>query len=78
MRSIDDITFSKKNDCIEIRVKGRSFMHNQVRIIVGTLIKVGKNKIDELSIKKILNSGDRKKAGPTAPAEGLYLEKIIY
>ena len=78
LRSIDDITFSKKNDCIEIRVKGRSFMHNQVRIIVGTLIKVGKNKIDELSIKKILNSGDRKKAGPTAPAEGLYLEKIIY
>ena len=53
-------------------------MHNQVRIIVGTLIKVGINKLNELSVKEILNSRDRKRAGPTAPAEGLYLEKIIY
>ena len=77
-RSIDKIIISKKYDCIEIRVEGKSFMHNQVRIIVGTLIKVGINKLNELSVKEILNSRDRKRAGPTAPAEGLYLEKIIY
>ena len=77
-RTIDKIIISKKYDCIEIRVQGKSFMHNQVRIIVGTLIKVGINKLNELSVKEILNSRDRKRAGPTAPAEGLYLEKIIY
>ena len=77
-RSIDKIIISKKYDCIEIRVEGKSFMHNLVRIIVGTLIKVGINKLNELSVKEILNSRDRKRAGPTAPAEGLYLEKIIY
>ena len=78
LRSIDDILISKKDKCIEIRVKGKSFMHNQVRIIVGTLIKVGMNKLSERSVKKILSSKDRSKAGPTAPSEGLYLEKIIY
>ena len=78
LRSIDGITISKKNSCIEIRVKGKSFMHNQVRIIVGTLIKVGTNKLNEECVKKILKSKNRNRAGPTAPAEGLYLEKIIY
>ena len=78
LRSIDGITISKKDSCIEIRVKGKSFMHNQVRIIVGTLIKVGINKLDEECVKKILRSKNRNRAGPTAPAEGLYLEKIIY
>ena len=53
-------------------------MHNQVRIIVGTLIKVGMNKLSELCVKNIINSKNRNKAGPTAPAEGLYLEKIVY
>ena len=53
-------------------------MHNQVRIIVGTLINVGINKLSEICVKKILSSKDRNDAGPTAPAEGLYLEKIVY
>ena len=78
LRSIDDILISKKDSCIEIRVKGKSFMHNQVRIIVGTLINVGVKKLNEQSVKKILSLKNRSKAGPTAPAEGLYLEKIIY
>ncbi|MBD23206.1 MAG: tRNA pseudouridine(38-40) synthase TruA [Alphaproteobacteria bacterium] len=78
LRTIDDISIEKENDCIEIRVKGKSFMHNQVRIIVGTLIKVGMNKLSELCVKNIINSKNRNKAGPTAPAEGLYLEKIVY
>ena len=59
-------------------VKGKSFMHNQVRIIVGTLIKVGMNKLSELCVKKILISKDRSKAGPTAPADGLYLKNVYY
>ena len=53
-------------------------MHNQVRIIVGTLIDVGKKTLVEESIKNIIKSKDRKNAGQTAPASGLYLEKIVY
>ena len=53
-------------------------MHNQVRIMVGTLINVGKDIFDVADIPEIIKSKDRKKAGPTAPSNGLYLEKIIY
>ena len=77
-RSIKDIKIQKKKNLIEIRVIGKSFMHNQVRIIVGTLINSGLERWDKKEVKKILNSKDRKNAGPTAPAHGLYLEKIMY
>ena len=78
IRTIDEIKVKKENECIEIRVCGKSFMHNQVRIIVGTLLKIGIDQIDENNLKEILMSKDRRNAGPTAPADGLYLEKIIY
>ncbi len=77
-RSIKDIKILKKNNLIEIRVIGKSFLHNQVRIIVGTLVNSGLEKWDEKEVKKILHSRDRRNAGPTAPAHGLYLEKIMY
>ena len=52
LRTIDDIIISKRKDLINIRVEGKSFMHNQVRIIVGTLINVGINKLSEICVKK--------------------------
>ncbi len=78
IRSINDIKVKKTKDYIELRVIGKSFLHNQVRIIVGTLIKITRDQGSNDEILNILNSKDRKKAGPTAPAHGLYLEKIIY
>ena len=69
---------TENEDFIELRVFGKSFMHNQVRIIVGTLINVGKEIIKESYMQQILDSKERKNAGPTAPASGLYLEKIKY
>ena len=78
VKTIDEIIFEENGDFLEIRVFGKSFMHNQVRIIVGTLLNVGRELIDESSISQILNSKERKNAGPTAPASGLYLEKIKY
>jgi len=77
-RSINDIKIKKKNNLIEIRVVGKSFLHNQVRIIIGTLINVGIEKWDKDNVKEILNSKKRENAGPTAPPHGLYLEKINY
>ena len=78
IRSIDDIKIKKEKDIIKIKVLGRSFLHNQVRILVGTLVNVGKGKWDQRKITEILNLKDRRKSGPTAPAYGLYLEKVNY
>ncbi|MAI28843.1 MAG: tRNA pseudouridine(38-40) synthase TruA [Rickettsiales bacterium] len=78
IRTIEGIKIKKESDFIKLRISGRSFLHNQVRIMVGTLIQVGKEILKETDIKKIIQSKNRKNAGPTAPPSGLYLEKIIY
>ena len=59
-------------------MSAKSFLHSQVRIIVGTLVEVGKGKILPGNIKNIIESKDRSQAGATAPAHGLYLLKVEY
>lgn len=72
----DELSFSP---CmINIEVEGNGFLKNMVRNIVGTLMEVGRKKLASEDIKKILASGDRKNAGPTAPPHGLYLVKVFY
>ena len=62
----------------EIRVSGSGFLYNMVRIIAGTLMEVGRGKIAPEQIPAILESKDRKQAGPTLPPQGLRLEWIRY
>lgn len=63
---------------IRIRVTGNGFLYNMVRIIAGTLIEVGRAKITPDDIPSIIESGDRSKAGDTAPAKGLVLVGYEY
>jgi tRNA pseudouridine38-40 synthase len=63
---------------IEIDIRGNAFCMNMVRIMVGTLIEIGKRKRSRESICNALTSHDRKSAGPTAPAHGLTLEEVYY
>ena len=63
---------------IIFQFKARSFLHNQVRSIVGSLKMVGEKKWKPHYIKIILEKKDRQKCGPIAPPEGLYLKKIVY
>lgn len=63
---------------IGIIVEAPFFLKNMVRIIAGTLLYIGKGKITPQTVKKILNSGDRSLAGPTAPPHGLILYKVLY
>ena len=63
---------------IKIRISGNGFLYNMVRIIVGTLVKVGYHFYPPEYVKTILDACDRTKAGPKAPAEGLKLVKIEY
>ncbi len=78
VRTITKARISLKNRKITFTFKGTGFLRYQVRNMVGILIKVGENKIDPIDVKKILDSCDRSKNGVTAPAEGLYLMKVIY
>ena len=63
---------------IKIRISGNGFLYNMVRIIVGTLVKVGYHFYPPEYVKTILDACDRTKAGPKAPAEGLKLVGIEY
>ena len=78
IRTLDKISLSCVGDEIIINVSAKSFLHNQVRIIVGTIYKVGDETLEPNNIKNILEGKDRNLAGTTAPAEGLYLEKVEY
>ena len=59
-------------------IEADAFLRHMVRNIVGTAVEVGRNRIKEEDIPEILKSCDRRKAGPTAPAHGLFLEKVFY
>lgn len=63
---------------IIIRVSGNGFLYNMVRIIAGTLIEVGQGRRSVASVEQALMTGERSKAGPTAPARGLMLKGIRY
>ncbi|MBL7155917.1 MAG: tRNA pseudouridine(38-40) synthase TruA [Candidatus Omnitrophica bacterium] len=78
VRTIKRLSIKKTGDFIHIDIEGNGFLHNMVRNIVGTLIEIGRGYLAESNMKKIIALKDRRKAGPTAPAKGLALEKIIY
>ncbi len=61
-----------------IILEAPSFLHKQVRSIVGTLIRIGMGNLAPQNMKKILEAKDRKACGPLAPPEGLYLKEITY
>ena len=63
---------------IEIEVEADAFLYNMVRIITGTLVDVGVGRTSTDSIPDIIKSGDRRRAGMTAPPEGLFLKKVFY
>lgn len=76
--TVREICEPLSSQMIEIDITGSGFLYNMVRIIAGTLVGVGKKEIDVKSIPKIISSGDRKRAGMTAPARGLMLMDVCY
>jgi len=63
---------------IRFEVEANGFLKQMVRALVGTLVEVGKGKIDSEGFRKILDFRNRKEAGPTAPARGLFLKEVKY
>ena len=78
IRTISDLHIETNVDKMKIYISADGFLYNMVRIIVGTLILVGSNKIKEDFVKNIIESGVRQNAGKCAPANGLCLEKVFY
>ncbi|MBR5314725.1 MAG: tRNA pseudouridine(38-40) synthase TruA [Clostridia bacterium] len=78
VRTIKYFNVKRVDDRVIINVAADGFLYNMVRILVGTLIEVSEGKIDVNGLDALIASKDRKKAGFTAPASGLYLNKIVY
>lgn len=78
VRTIYSLDLAKQGDIISLQICGNGFLYNMVRIIVGTLVKVGMGVYPPEHVKEILDACDRTKAGPKAPPEGLTLIGIEY
>lgn len=78
IRQIYKIDLLKRGDFIYLEFEGNGFLKHMVRNIVGTLVQVGKNQIKASDVGRILESKDRKQAGPTAQPQGLCLVGVEY
>lgn len=78
VRTIYFLRVIKEGDMIRIQINGNGFLYNMVRIIVGTLLKVGTGMYPPEHVKEILEAKDRRLAGPKAEARGLTLMEIEY
>lgn len=78
VKTLDSLTVRRDGTVIEIAATARSFLHNQVRTMVGTLSLVGSGDWTAADVAAALAARDRSAAGPTAPAAGLYLTAVDY
>lgn len=78
VRRVTNASVVREGDKVIFRVSANGFLYNMVRIMAGTLRDISIGKIDAKDIKKIIDGKDRKKAGLTAPADGLYLINVKY
>ncbi len=78
VRNVLSASVKREGERVEFTFSADGFLYNMVRIMVGTLLDISSGKIPENSIKKIILSCDRNQAGFTAPACGLYLNKVYY
>lgn len=78
VRLVDHIAIERRKDRVVFTFHGTGFLQNMVRIMVGTLLEVGRGYWTPEQVRDILAARDRKQAGPTAPPEGLCLMKVDY
>ncbi len=78
VRTIYSLTVTKADDLITIRISGSGFLYNMVRIIAGTLVKIGMGVYPPEKMEEILEEKNRAAAGPTIPARGLTLVSLEY
>jgi tRNA pseudouridine38-40 synthase len=77
-KTLDRLDVSREGDMIVVRASARSFLHSQVRSMVGSLKLVGEGKWSPRDFRAALDARDRARCGPLAPPEGLYLVRVDY
>ncbi len=78
VREIQSLTVTRHGDMVTLAVTGDGFLYNMVRIIAGTLLQVGSGDLSPAQIPAILAAQDRRQAGPTLHANGLFLHAVRY
>ena len=78
VKSLDKLNVRRAADEIVVEASARSFLHHQVRSMVGTLRLVGEGKWARRDVERALKTADRKECGPVAPPDGLYLVRVDY
>ncbi len=78
VRTVYSAGVERSGDTVTFTVSGSGFLHNTVRIMVGTLLWISEGKISEANIERAFATGDRELLGVTAPPNGLYLNKVLY
>ena len=78
LRTLDRLDVIRDGDLIEVRASARSFLHNQVRSMVGSLKRVGEGAWSVADLKAALDARDRAACGQVAPPDGLFLTKVDY
>jgi tRNA pseudouridine38-40 synthase len=78
VKTLDRLDVERDRDEVRIHASARSFLHHQVRSMVGTLVQVGEGRWSADDLARALAARDRKACGPVAPPEGLYLVKVDY
>lgn len=78
VKTLDRCDVSRAGETLQIWCEAQSFLHRQVRSIVGTLVEVGLGKMSADDVAAALAAADRTRCGPVAPADGLYLMRVDY
>ena len=78
MKTLDTARVSRVGEEVHLVFEARSFLHRQVRSMVGTLVQVGLGRWTKADVKAALEARDRSACGPVAPADGLYLTGVGY
>lgn len=78
VREIISLDIKKRGEMVIIEAKANGFLKHMVRNIVGTLVEIGRDRMPEDAMAKILAAKDRRKAGPAAPGRGLFLVEVNY
>jgi tRNA pseudouridine38-40 synthase len=78
VRRLERLSIARRGDRVEVSSRANAFLHQMVRTLVGTLVRVGEGKLAPEAVPEILAARDRGRAGQMAPAQGLTLERVIY
>ena len=77
-RTVRSVSVTREGSVVRLRIAADGFLYNMVRIFVGTMLSVNEGKLTPDDIPAVIDSRDRKNAGITVPAHGLYLNRVVF